>query len=96
MQVLGIRQLAVVIEGFRRGDAGVPQFAGRFESQISERILKSSISVLDSFNTVRNDQSFAHDNHILNRNESRLIFDHIAATIRFLEAVDPAVSETSP
>lgn len=63
---------------------------GLLESEMSERILKSSISVLDAFNTVRNDKSFAHDNPILNKNESRLIFDHIAATIRFLEATEVA------
>lgn len=31
------------------------------ESKMTERILKSSISVLEAFNDVRNNQSFAHD-----------------------------------
>lgn len=66
---------------------------GLLESEMSERILKSSISILDSFNAVRNDKSLAHDNPILNRSESRLIFDHIAATIRFLEALEVAPNE---
>jgi len=41
---------------------------------MTERILKSSISILDAFNDVRNNKSLAHDNPVLNRNESLLIF----------------------
>ena len=39
---------------------------GHVESSMTERILKSSISVLEAFNHVRNNQSLAHDNPILN------------------------------
>ncbi|SRR5579884_26308 len=35
---------------------------GEIESEMIERILKSSLSTLEAFNRVRNDQSFAHDN----------------------------------
>ena len=58
------------------------------ESEMTERILKSSISTLDAFNRVRNDQSFAHDNRILNYDESLLIFNHVASAIRFVESVE--------
>lgn len=54
------------------------------ESQMTERILKSSISTMEAFNHVRNTQSFAHDNPILNYNESILIFNHVASAIRFI------------
>lgn len=60
----------------------------KIESDMTERILKSSISVLEAFNTVRNEQSLAHDNQLLNRNESLLIFKNIAATIEFLKTVE--------
>lgn len=40
--------------------------SGDIESDMSELILKSTISTLEAFNRVRNDQSFAHDNAILN------------------------------
>ena len=40
------------------------------ESDMTERILKSSISTMEAFNRVRNDQSFAHDNQVLNYDES--------------------------
>lgn len=64
------------------------------ESKMSERILKSSISVLDAFNDVRNNQSFAHDNPILNHNESVLIFNDISNIVRFLESVERRIAET--
>lgn len=59
------------------------------ESKMTERILNSSISVLEAFNDVRNNQSFAHDNPILNYNESILIFNDIANVVRFIESIEP-------
>lgn len=61
---------------------------GRIESEMTERILKSSISTMEAFNRVRNEQSLAHDNSILNYNESLLIFNHVASAIRFVEALE--------
>jgi hypothetical protein len=63
------------------------------ESEMSGRILKSSISVLEAFNDVRNNQSFAHDNPILNKNESVLIFNDISNTLRFLESIERRIAE---
>ncbi len=58
------------------------------ESDMTERILKSSISVLEAFNNVRNNQSFAHDNPILNYNESILIFNDVSNVIKFIESIE--------
>lgn len=58
------------------------------ESEMTERILKSSISVLEAFNHVRNNQSFAHDNPILNYNESILIFNDVSNVIKFIESIE--------
>src|SRR5690606_31473309 len=67
---------------------------GLIESDITERILKSTISVMEAFNKVRNDQSFAHDNEILNYHESLLIFGHVTSSIRFIEAIErPRIKE---
>lgn len=63
------------------------------ESQMTERILKSSISVLDAFNDVRNNQSLAHDNPVLNRSESLLIFNHVTSAIRFVWALEQSIAE---
>ena len=58
------------------------------ESEMATRILKSSISLLDAFNHVRNDRSFAHDNPVLNYEESTLIFRVVVATIRFVRTLE--------
>jgi len=55
---------------------------------MTARILKSSISTLEAFNDVRNNQSLAHDNPILGYEEAFLIFNHVASSIRFLRSVD--------
>jgi hypothetical protein len=61
---------------------------GYLESEMTERILKSSISALEAFNHVRNDQSLAHDNPVLNYDEALLIFNHVAGLIRFLRSLE--------
>lgn len=61
------------------------------ESAMTERILKSSISVLEAFNDVRNNKSLAHDNPILNYEESLLIFNHVAASIRFIRSLETSI-----
>jgi hypothetical protein len=53
--------------------------------------LRTSISNLDSFNDIRNNRSFAHDNPILNYEESVLIFNNISSTIKFIEAIENRV-----
>jgi hypothetical protein len=62
--------------------------AGLLESLMTERILKSSISALEAFNDVRNNQSLAHVNPILNYEESVLIFDPVASSVRFIKALE--------
>jgi Abortive infection C-terminus len=61
---------------------------GQLESEMTARILKSAISVLEAFNDVRNNQSLAHDNPILNYDESLLIFNHVASSVRFIRALE--------
>jgi hypothetical protein len=58
------------------------------ESEMSERILKSTISIFQSFNDVRNDRSLAHDNPLLARSEAYLIVGHILGVIRFLSTIE--------
>lgn len=60
---------------------------------MTERILKSSISVLDAFNQVRNNQSLAHDTPTLNYHESILIFSHVANTIKFIQFIEDSIQE---
>ncbi|MBW5287230.1 abortive infection family protein [Burkholderia gladioli] len=70
--------------------------AGLIESDMTDRILRSSISTLEAFNAVRNNMSLAHDNPILNHSEALLIFSHVGASIRFIRALeDRAASRSS-
>ena len=62
--------------------------AGLIESEMTERILKSSISTMEAFNRVRNEESLAHDNPTLNYDESLLIFNHVCSSVRFIRALE--------
>ncbi len=66
---------------------------GLIESPMTERILKSSISIFDAYNDVRNNRSLAHDNQLLNRNESLLILNHVTTTIRFIWALENSIQD---
>lgn len=61
---------------------------GLVESEMTERILKSTISVLEAFNDVRNNRSLAHDNRLLGYHEALLIFNNVASAIRFLATIE--------
>ncbi len=62
--------------------------AGLIESEMTERILKSSISRMEAFNRVRNDASLAHDNPTLSYDESLLIFNHVCSSVHFIRALE--------
>ena len=47
-----------------------------------------TISIMEAFNRVRNEQSLAHDNKVLGYDESLLILGHVTSSIRFIEAVE--------
>ena len=57
---------------------------GIFESEFSEQAMKMSISLFDKYNGIRNDQSFAHDNEILNNAEAMFVVKIMTATISFI------------
>lgn len=61
---------------------------GLIHSDMTERILKSTISIMEALNNVRNNQSYAHDNDVLNYDESILIFAHVTSAIRFIQSVE--------
>ena len=55
---------------------------------ISARIMKSSISIFEEFNNIRNNKSFAHDNEIVGLHEARFIFDSISSVLRFIRSIE--------
>lgn len=68
---------------------------GHLESVMTDRILRSSISVLEAFNDVRNNKSLAHDNPILNYDEALLVFNHVASSIRFIKSLEARIKAES-
>src|SRR3546814_5103881 len=56
--------------------------------EITQRIIKSTISVFDQFNDIRNNRSFAHDNDLIDQAEARFIFDAISAFLRFVKSIE--------
>lgn len=54
---------------------------------ITAQILRNSTGVLQAFNDVRNNASFAHDNEIANADEARLIVDSVLSVLRFVDTV---------
>ncbi len=63
------------------------------ESEMSEKILKYSISVLEAFNDIRNNKSFAHDNPVLNYSESILIFGNVSNAIKFIQSLETRMKQ---
>lgn len=56
---------------------------------MSEKIVKSSISVFEAMSPIRNDRSFAHDNpELVEMEEARFIFDSVTAFLRYSKAID--------
>ena len=63
--------------------------AERNLTEMSERIIKSSISTFEAMNDIRNNKSFAHDNGALvPMDEAKLIYDSVTALLRFLQTID--------
>jgi hypothetical protein len=62
------------------------------EAGMTEEIFKSSIKILEKYNDVRNNQSLAHANEVLNYNESLLIFKVVSSTIEFIESIEGRIS----
>jgi hypothetical protein len=61
---------------------------GEVKSETTKKILKSSISIFDCFNHTRNNESYAHDNPVLNREESLLILKYVTETLAFIRIIE--------
>lgn len=59
-----------------------------FQSDFVNQTLKMSISVFERFNAIRNNQSYAHDNNVLNNAEATYVISVVAATLRLFQDVE--------
>jgi Abortive infection C-terminus len=55
---------------------------------VTAQIIKNAIGVFDKFNHVRNNQSLAHDNELLDSAEARFIYDSVTSFLRFVKSVE--------
>jgi hypothetical protein len=86
----------------RDGDADIPETLngrlGRYLNPIRQAgvrpitgsIMKSAVQMMEMYNGVRNNDSLAHDNELIDRAEARYIFDSVVSMLRFLRAHEPA------
>lgn len=65
---------------------------GVIESEMTQRILKSFIGLLEHFNHVRNRESLAHDNTVVNHKESELIVSAVLLIIKFIRSIEEELS----
>ena len=61
---------------------------GKLESEFSKTILNKTGANFKKFNEIRNHKSYAHDNDILNRAESLLIYRNIVAIYEFTKTIE--------
>ena len=60
----------------------------KLESEFSKTILNQTGTNFKKFNEIRNNKSYAHDNDILNRAESLLIYRNIVAIYEFIKTIE--------
>ena len=63
---------------------------------VTAQIIKNAIGIFDKFNHVRNNQSLAHDNELLDPAEARFIYDLITAILRFVKSVEVKFDAIAP
>jgi len=59
-----------------------------FLGEMSMQIMKNTTAVFEKFNSVRNNQSLAHDNEILKQNEGQFIFESVVSALRFVKSIE--------
>jgi hypothetical protein len=55
---------------------------------VTAQIIKNATGVFDKFNHVRNNQSLAYDNELLDQAEARFVYDSITAILRFIKSIE--------
>lgn len=58
------------------------------ESKMTKSIIKQTGTLLSQFNDIRNNNSYAHDNPVLNQFESEFIYKQVLNILYFINAVD--------
>lgn len=62
------------------------------EAEMSVTIMKTSISIIESFNGVRNNRTYTHANPVLNYDESIFIFNNLVNLVKFITKIEGKIS----
>ncbi len=65
------------------------------ESEFSIQALKACISIFEKYNTVRNTQSYAHTNNILDKTESIFVIKIMSESLTFLDSIEKEIKRNS-
>jgi len=57
-------------------------------SVVSEKIMRSIVETFEQLNSVRNNESLAHDNELMAHAEARFVFDSVLCLLRFVQAIE--------
>jgi hypothetical protein len=57
-------------------------------SGMTIEILGNARKMFESFNAVRNDESLAHDNDLIDTKQARFIFDSVLCVLKFMKSLD--------
>lgn len=60
-------------------------------SEMTHKILGNATQILDKYNNVRNNESLAHDNELINDDEALLILNSVANLIKFVDAIEKGI-----
>jgi hypothetical protein len=59
-----------------------------FQSKFPIMVIKSSISLFEAFNDIRNNKSFAHDNDVIGDIEASFIVENISQLLTFIDKIE--------
>jgi hypothetical protein len=59
-----------------------------FQSEFPIRVMKSSISLFEAFNEIRNNKSYAHDNDVVGNIEATFIVENISQLLTFIDKLE--------
>lgn len=59
-----------------------------FDSDFSVVAIQNTINIFDKFNAIRNDQSAAHPNEVLNKAEAMYVVRIVAETLTFIDKIE--------
>lgn len=65
-------------------------------SEFSKNAIKMNLSLFSSYNDIRNKQSYAHDNVIMDKNEAEFVVRTVSAILTFIDKIEQQLNAPQP